>query len=332
MLMLFAVLNLNVRRSSSSRNARLTKAWQSSNVPATSLQNSYWLPAATLTWDLGNSMQVRVNGSKTIARPQFRELISQPYFDPDNNRAYRGNPLLQDSQLYNAEGRFEWYFAPEQRLSAAGFYKKIDSPIEAFVSGGNLLTSYANAPEATLYGAELEAVKYWPLEALGGPFFDGRRVVTIGNYTFTKSRIKVRPGDTVAVFGAASTQATDYFVDGSPLTGQSDHIVNLQLGLEDTDRLSQQTLLVSYASDRVISRGFNGTPPQPDVIESPGVQLDFVWREGFDLLGTELEAKFEARNILGRGHEEFQQSGANRIDVNTYDVGTTLALSLSAKI
>ena len=164
----------------------------SSATPPTQLSNDYWLPAATITVDLGNSMQLRVNGSKTIARPQFRELINQPYYDPDNNRPYRGNPLLQDSQLYNAEARFEWYFDRDQRISLAGFFKKIDNPIEAFVAGIDLLTSYANAPEAQLYGAEFDVQKYFDLSGVGeGGFWDARRLVAIGNYTFTQSKLKV---------------------------------------------------------------------------------------------------------------------------------------------
>ena len=79
----------------------------------------------------------------------------------------------------------------------------------------------------------------------------------------------------------------------------------------------------------MVSRGLNGTPPQPDVIEKPGFRVDFVAREGFRLAGTDVEAKVEVRNIFGRKHEEFQRSGENRIDVNTYDIGTTFAASLS---
>jgi outer membrane receptor protein involved in Fe transport len=290
------------------------------------------LPAATLTWEVGDGMQLRFSGSKTIARPQFRELINQPYFDPDSNRPYRGNPLLVDSQLYNAEARFEWYFAPDQRLSVSGFYKKLDKPIEAFITGGDLVTSFANAPRATLYGGEVEFQKNFNLDGL---FKSGnlaeRRLIVIGNYTYTKSKIKVSAGDTTTVFGAASTIASDYFRDGAPLTGQSDHIANVQIGLEHPDRLSQQTLLLSYASDRAISRGLNGSTPQPDVIERPGFRLDFVAREGIEMFKREIELKFEARNITGQRHEEFQKSGTNRIDINTYDVGTTLALSATVK-
>jgi len=81
-----------------------------------------------------------------------------------------------------------------------------------------------------------------------------------------------------------------------------------------------------------VSRGLNGSPPQPDIIEDPGFRLDFVAREGFDLFGQAFEGKIEIRNIFGRKHEEFQQSGDNRIDVNTYAVGTTFAASISVTL
>src|SRR3546814_8708161 len=83
-------------------------------------------------------------------------------------------------------------------------------------------------------------------------------------------------------------------------TGQSDHLVNFQIGLEDQDRLSQQTLLLTYASPRVTSRGPSG---QPDLKEKPGIQLDFVARQGINLLNKEIELKFEARNLTGRSEE-----------------------------
>ena len=293
------------------------------SLAATNLDRDYWLPAATLTWQVADDMQLRLNGSKTIARPQFRELIYQLFFDPDSNRQFRGNPLLTDSQLYNGESRYEWYFARDQRISLAGFYKQIDKPIEAFASfsDNNVVTSFANAPKAQLYGAEIEAQKYFGLAGLSAtPFWSSRRAVVIANYTFTKSDIKVRPNDTVAVFASSSTKATDYFRDGSALTGQSDHLVNLQFGIEDTDRLSQQTLLLTYASKRVTSRGASG---QPDIVEQPGIHLDFVARQGITIGGIDMEVKLEIRNITDTRYQEFQQSGANKVYYNRYDVGTS---------
>lgn len=301
----------------------------SSSLAGTSLENDYWLPAATVTWEVAPQMQVRLHGSKTIARPQFRELIFQLYYDPESDRLFRGNPLLQDSTLLNAEARFEWYFASEQRVSVAGFYKKIDNPIEAFTgfSDNQPQTSFANAPRAELYGAEFEVQKYFDLSG-GSGFFANRRLVVIANYTYTKSEIKVGAGDTVAIFGTSVQPASNVFASGVPLTGQSDHIANLQIGFENPDSLSQQTLLLSYSSDRVTSRGPVG---QPDIIERPGLRLDFVVRQGVKVAGQEVDLKFEARNITGRGREEFQQSGANRVDINSYDVGTSFSVSASLK-
>ncbi len=303
------------------------------STAGTNLNRAYWLPAATLTWQFRSDMQFRLSGSKTIARPQFRELINQPYYDPDTNRPYRGNPLLIDGQLINAEARFEWYFAPEQKVSIAAFYKRITNPIESFLSGGDLMTSFANAPRATLSGAELELQKHFDLSGLGGDgsWFKNRRFAISANYTFTKSSLKVSASDTTSVFGASSTIASDYFRDGAPLTGQSNHIANLQVGFENQDKLSQQTIMLTYASKRVMSRGLNGTPPQPDVIENPGFRIDFVAREGFDLGGKELEIKLEARNLTAQKHEEYQISGTNRIDTNTYKLGRVFSLSGSVK-
>ncbi|MEG3150352.1 outer membrane beta-barrel protein [Sphingomonas sp. ZT3P38] len=296
---------------------------------STRLKKDYWLPAVTATLEITPEMQFRLNGSRTIARPQFRELIRQVYIDTDSNRTFQGNPSLVDSTLWNAEARYEWFFARDQRVTAAAFYKKLDNPIEAYssIQSSDITTSFANAPKADLYGIELEAQKYVPMSGLSGDFFADRRLVLIGNYTFTQSKIKVGPGDTTVINGVVHP-ASEYFVDGSPLTGQSDHIVNFQVGLEDTSHLSQQTFLLSYASDRVTTRGPSG---QPDVKEQPGLRLDFVARQGVSLFGVESELKFEARNITATKYKEFQQSGDNRIYYNLYDVGASFSLGLSVK-
>ena len=303
-------------------------------TPFNQIRKDYWLPAVTVTLEAAKDLQFRVSGSKTIARPQFRELIAQPYLDTESNRFFRGNPFLQDSELWNGDIRAEWYIGREERLTAAAFYKKIKNPIETFTTITDtyaVTTSFANAPEAQLYGAEFEAQKYLPLDGWSNsPFFQTRRIVLIGNYTYTQSKLKVSEGDTTIPYSYTTgplPAASDYFQDGAPLTGQSDHLVNFQIGLEDTDRLSQQTLLLTYASPRVTSRGPN---LQPDIKEKPGLTLDFVARQGVTLPGgVKSEFKFEARNITGRKFQEFQQLGGNKVFYNRYKIGTTIAASLT---
>jgi TonB-dependent receptor len=300
------------------------------STAATLLDNDYILPALTLTWKFADDMQARFNASQTIARPQFRELMFQSYFDPESNRAYRGNPLLVDSEFKNAELRWEWYFARDQRLSLAGFWKEIDKPIEAFTgfNDNNPVTSFANAPSATLYGVEFESQKHFYLSDLSDrAALASRRLVLVGNYTWSKSELSVKDGDTTDVFGTVTQPAGNFFRDGAPLTGQSEHLANLQIGLEDEGSLSQQTLLISYASDRVTSRGAAGLP---DIYESPGVSVDFVARQGFQFLGKDMEFKFEARNLLRRDYREYQERGPNRIFFNRYDQGVRLSASIAA--
>jgi outer membrane receptor protein involved in Fe transport len=326
-------INAGARLEKAQQNVSAMQVFNTANTsnPSTALENSYVLPAVTLTYKFHQNMQVRVNGSKSIARPQFRELMFQAYYDPESNRAYRGNPLLVDSQFTNAEARFEWYFDRDQRFSAASFYKQIDKPIEAFTgfNDNTPVTSYANAPKATLMGLEVEVQKYYDLsDKLSSAFFGSRRAVVIGNYTYTKSRISVGAGDTTSVYGTAVQPASNFFADGTALTGQSDHLVNLQLGLEDNGKLSQQTLLFSYVSPRVTSRGAAGLP---DIYEDPGLTVDFVARQGFTVWKRDLEFKFEARNLLNRGYKEYQERGGNVVYYNRYKVGTSFSASVTAK-
>ncbi|HEX8384329.1 MAG TPA: outer membrane beta-barrel protein [Sphingomonas sp.] len=308
---------------------------------ATRLRNDYWLPAVTVTWSPASDMQVRGHLSKTLARPQFRELAPQIYQDFESDRLFFGNPALVDSQLYNAELRYEWFFAREQRLAFSGFYKRIDNPIEnvAFFAGERLQTGFANAPQATLFGGEAELQKYFNLDSFGD-MFANKRLVLIANYTYTKSELKIgdelvadpsQGGSTVRL-----TSAAGLFPDGAPLTGQSEHLTNLQLGIEDRERLSQFTVLFNYASDRATNRG----PVQsgvrlPDFRERPGLRLDFVARQGIKLpyVGKQIDLKFEARNLTGTGYREFQtfENGV-RVDLNRYRLGRIFSLGASVTL
>src|SRR3546814_11075780 len=72
----------------------------SSDVCSSDLNiEDYFLPSGTVTWEATDNLQLRISASKTIARPQFRELVEQLYFDPESNRQFRGNPFLVDSKL-----------------------------------------------------------------------------------------------------------------------------------------------------------------------------------------------------------------------------------------
>ena len=334
----FVQAELGVRYETAEQSVIARDIYGDGNLTQTApLDNDYWLPAATLTWNFADDMQFRVSASKTIARPQFRELARPQYLDPDSGRIFSGNPFLQDSELFNAEARMEYYFGDGERVLLAGFYKKIDNPIEpvAFIPGGSssFQTTFANAPEAQLYGAEVELLKYFPLEGLGNSdFFTNNRFVAIANYTYTESELKVGANDTTILDDTLGVRpANQVFVDGRPLTGQSKHLANIQLGIENTERLSQYTFLLSYASDRVTTRGpITGGQVDPDLVQSPSLKLDFVAREAVTIAGQELEIKFEARNLTNENFRE-TQSGNVLIINQQYDLGRTFSLGIKAR-
>lgn len=307
--------------------------FSSFQAPVTSLiENDYYLPSGTLTWEPVDDLQLRLSASQTIARPQFRELVEQTYFDPISNRSFRGNPFIEDSELVNLELRAEYYLNRRDRVSLATFFKDIDKPIESFrqLGGENInFISFANAPSATLYGAELDFVYGFDLSGFGGSFFETKQLLVIGNYTYTQSELSVSDTDTVRAQFSGSTEisASQIFDDGSPLVGQSDHVGNLSIGIEDTDKIQQFTMLFNYASKRVTFRG----GPLPDVVENPGLTVDLVARSGLKLGGLPVELSAEVRNIFGRDNFEFQKLGDNRAEINTFQVGTSFAIGLKAE-
>ncbi|MCJ8191275.1 TonB-dependent receptor domain-containing protein [Sphingomicrobium aestuariivivum] len=326
------LLNIGVRYEDGSQSVTPQTLFGETPSAATTLERDYWLPAGTLTWNFADDMQFRLGASKTIARPQFRELAPQPFVDYESGRTFFGSQFLTDSEILNLDARYEWYFDRDQIFSLAGFFKEIDNPIESAATniGSFSITSFANAPKARLYGAEVELRKYFPFYDMGleSGFLGDRRIAVITNYTYTNSELVVGEDDTTISFVSqpSETLASSIFNDGAPLTGQSEHLVNLQLGLENEERLSQQTFLLTYASDRVTARGPNGTP---DYVETPGVNLDFVWREGFGIGSKELELKGEVRNILGTDYEEIQTLGDSELLIQTYERGTSYSLSAS---
>lgn len=296
-------------------------------ISAAPLENDYFLPAATVTWNFYENMQFRVGASKTIGRPQFRELAPQQYLDPDNDRLFIGNPFLVDTELANFDARYEWYFGKGEFLTGGLFFKQIDNPIESIVNeaGATVTQTYINAPEAQLYGAEVELKKYFDPSWL-----QGNRLYVATNYTYTDSTVKVGAGDLVYPLstGGVGVPASNYVMDGAAMQGQSQHLANAQFGIENEGRRTQVTLLATYVGERIAARG---RPGQPDILQDPGTIVDLVIRQGFKAFEHDFTVGFEARNLLGEDFEEFQELGGGRIDVNRYDLGTSVSVSVTAQ-
>ncbi|MEO0465748.1 MAG: TonB-dependent receptor [Pseudomonadota bacterium] len=156
------------------------------------LEESSWLPAATLTWNFADDLQLRVGYSETVNRPQFREVGPSLFTNTDTNEQFIGNPFLEITDITNYDARLEWYFGREQFLTAGVFYKELEKPIEAINvgSGESRLVSFANIKAAEIQGFELEYQQGIPLhEWLGAGVFENKDFSITTNYTYSDSEI-----------------------------------------------------------------------------------------------------------------------------------------------
>ena len=70
----------DAQTSTTTRTAILTSTSVNWNDTTISIKNTDWLPAATLVYNITPTLNARLAFSKTLARPEFRELTFTPYY------------------------------------------------------------------------------------------------------------------------------------------------------------------------------------------------------------------------------------------------------------
>jgi TonB-dependent receptor len=270
-----------------------------------------YYPSAALTimrpgfW--AEDFQLRLGWSKTVARPDLREISQATYIDPFTDARVQGNPALVDSDLTNYDLRAEWFFEGGDNLTASLFYKDIKNPIETVEGAGsddNVTLTFVNAESAELYGLELEGLKSLGFLSNGGwtnAFF------VSGNVTVSDSEITI---------GDAAPNLTN---DKRPLTQHSDLVVNVTLGFDSPGGMHGAALAYNMFSERVFFAGRNGAD---DASEQPFNSLDLV----YSFYPTEkLSLKLRLQNLL----DEDTVIEQNGVDVFEQSVGTTAKVDVS---
>ena len=330
----FIKATFGVRQEEGEQFVRSSDRFGNPGPEETRLENDYTLPAVTFTWNFADDLQLRLAYSETVARPQFRELSEATYFDTESSRTYRGNSGLVDSEFTNYDARLEYYMGRNQFVTGALFFKEIENPIEEQINELSSLvyqTTYINAPKAELLGAELEFRTRFAMPFEGQWFLD-RDWIFSTNYTFTQAELVVDPTD--LIFSGSENRdilASDLGLsDGDKLQGTPEHIFNLQFGWQSD--VEQATLLVGWVDERILQRGDLRLGLE-DVIEDPGIQVDFVYRRDFTFGDHDITLGLSARNLLNEAHEEFTNTSTDigRVEFNTYERGTSLSASLTAK-
>ncbi len=196
-----------------------------------------WLPSLTLTVDLPHTMKLRAAASRTLGRPQFREIAPLAYQEFYNGEVSIGYPNLKTARVRNLDLRWEWYPSGGELLTVGLFQKTFTDPIEiALISTPDLVYStFQNAHSASTHGLEVDMrhrLKFIPLSigtgflSINGSLAESRvvtdSVVTLFNGT---------------QYGNSATQVN------RPLQGQSKATFNTSLDLHFKSKYSMS---ISY--------------------------------------------------------------------------------------
>lgn len=282
-------------------------------------RGEYWLPSATLTYEIVDNMQLRLAFSQTITRPDMRELSSAPFVDYERNRTVRGNPQLRITEVDNYDARFEWYFAPGESLTVGGFYKKFSNPIEETFSilGEGPIGGYINARKATLKGVEVEVEKILFLQDwFGWTWMGDREFFVRANVSYIDSETIIDPAALPA--GNSATNLV------RSMQGQSDWLANITLGFENFAKGESLALVLNYTGERLSGVGINGVQ---DEYERPPVMLNFVYKREFELGANLLELSIKAENLM-KDDQTWMQEG---LITEKYEIGRTVGVGLKYK-
>lgn len=247
-------------------------------VRGADLKSTDQLPAAALVYDATEKTKLRFALSRTLARPQLRELAPFAYSDFFGGRLTAGNPDLEITRITNADLRLEHFPKLSEVLAFSLFFKHFKDPIEPVVtpSGDSGLVTFQNAEGANLLGVELEArfgVDHFSPAAKG--------FSVVSNLTLARSRIAVRQTD------------TDFLTNTSrPMVNQAPYVLNIAFDYENENLGLNTRLLYNVNGARLVEVGAEGLD---DAYEHPRHRLDFVAAKDLD---EHFQVKLSATNLL----------------------------------
>jgi len=252
------------------------------------------LPSLAATLSLREGQQLRASVSRTLARPEYREVAPITYREVLGGEQVIGNVELERTRIRNLDLRWEWYPRPGEVLSVAVFSKRFENPIEQryLARSGTNTRTFENADHATNHGIELEANR-----RLGDLHPALEPLSIFSNVTLMRSRVHTgREGDVER-----------------PMVGQAPFVVNTGVTWADPFGGVSTTLLYNVVGKRIVNARASGTQVD-DITDRPRHLVDLSLR--FPFVGN-ASGKLDLKNLLDSPHEvvqgpivrEFHRSG-----------------------
>lgn len=280
-------------------------------VPAVArLRNRDPLPAINLIYSLSPRQNLRFAVSRTVARPDFRELSPFDFTNVLGGFNVVGNPNLVRTTIENYDARWELFFGGDQLLAASFFYKTFHDPIEVTIQAttSDLRQTFLNAHSARNRGVEIEVRRR--LGALHSRLSD---FLIGGNFTFVDSSVRIPPSQRLVLTSLER-----------PLVGQSRYLANTVLEWMKPRWRSNARFYLNYTSRRLSDVGAMGLP---DIYQEGFAQIDLVYQFHFREDGK-WSLRLAAEN-LGDSHFRWTQGG---ILQRSYRLGRTLSIGTSYSI
>lgn len=192
------------------------------------IKKTDWLPAATLIYSITPELNARASYSKTLARPDFRELSQSKYYNVDDRVWVINGSGLEQSRIHNYDVRVEWYPRPGEVLSVSYFRKKFIKPVEMvmrMLSDAQNFEMYSmNLDNSTAKGFELN----WRKEfGFISPLLHD--LYFTGNYTWMEANVKYNQEK---LLNPNIEDSNPDFDRDRPLQGLSPYTLNLGIAYE----------------------------------------------------------------------------------------------------
>lgn len=251
--------------------------------PRAKMDNTDILPSVNLTYSLTAKANLRLSYSRTLARPEFRELAPFAYYDYELLATQIGNPELKRTLIDNADLRYEFYPKAGQVFSISAFYKKFHNAIEPSIDDVNSSTtiSYFNSKSAYVYGLEMEARK--SLDFIGDASFY-KNSTLYANLSITKSQIQ-------------NPDNPQLLEQSRPLVGQSPYVINAGFLHNAFNNNLSLNILYNRLGRRIY---YAGGERFPSIYENPRDVIDF--QVGYKVLKKKGEIKVNGSDLLNQSN------------------------------
>jgi hypothetical protein len=273
-----------------------------------------FLPSINIGYSVNDNSQIRAAYSRTVNRPEFREIAPFLFFDFEFNASKIGNPALTTATIDNFDVRYEIYPRKGEVISLGGFYKNFTNPIEnyIFTITEQRAFSIGNAPKASNYGVELEVKKSFK-DVFNNSFLDRLSLNLNASY----------------IFSEVDLGSDDLVQDRlRPLQGQSPYIINTSLEYADEKGFGVN-LAFNRFGDRIFSVGSDNFP---SVLEQSRNQLDLSVSKKF----KSVTVKATAQNLLDAAfkfyddtNRDFKIKDQDDVLTSKYKIGTLFNLNLT---